>query len=239
MNELNDRVASKFSISPHSRPNLVKICGNQTVADAEAAATLGADLIGFIFAPARRRIESSLARDAIRAAKAAARGRDLIAVGVFVDASPEEMNEIADHANLDLLQLHGNEPAAWLPLLNRPVIKALRPAMGSRVEAVTAVIERYQTSLNVPVAYLIDGYAPHVAGGAGVRADWPLSAALARTWPIILAGGLQPDIVGAAIDQVRPVAVDVSSGVETEGAKDWSKIEAFIGQAKVSFQRSP
>jgi phosphoribosylanthranilate isomerase len=83
---------------------------------------------------------------------------------------------------------------------------------------------------------LVDGYAEESAGGTGVRADWRLAAEIGATFPIILAGGLDPDNVGAAIRQVRPLGVDVSSGVEIDGVKDASRIEAFIRAARTAFR---
>jgi phosphoribosylanthranilate isomerase len=155
---------------------------------------------------------------------------------VFVDATIDEMNATAETANLDLLQLHGDEPAAMLEQLSRPVVKAFRPPAGASVDQLGSVIRQYQQVANAPVAYLIDGYAAHAAGGEGVRADWQLAAALAEVFPIFLAGGLDPETVGAAIAAVRPLAVDVSSGVETDGVKDLAKIVTFVEAARQGFR---
>jgi phosphoribosylanthranilate isomerase len=99
-----------------------------------------------------------------------------------------------------------------------------------------AEIDRYHSSLQPPLGILVDGYSEEFAGGTGARADWRLAAEIGATVPIILAGGLDPDNVGAAIRQVHPLGVDVSSGVEIDGVKDASRIEAFVRAARKAFQ---
>ena len=213
----------------------VKICGLREQEHARAAVVAGADLLGFVFAPARRRVTPEAARLAIEAARRASRGRTVLAVGVFVDASAAEMNDVAEAAGLDLLQLHGVEPAAMLGELTRPVLKALRPSPGTTADAVMELIEGYRAVPNAPVAFLVDGLSPAAAGGEGVRTDWALAAELARRVPLMLAGGLDPGNVGEAIGSVRPRGVDVSSGVETGGVKDEGKIRAFLEAATGAF----
>ena len=215
--------------------HLVKICGLREPAHARTAATAGADLLGFIFAPARRQVSPKQARGCIDAARAAAAPRRVLAVGVFVDAPPSQMNAIADEADLDILQLHGEEPPALLAELSRPVVKALRPPAGTPALDVVGLIDRYKGVPNAPLAYLLDGYSQRAAGGEGVRAEWGLAADLATVAPLVLAGGLDPVNVSTAIAAARPLAVDVSSGVETHGAKDETKIGAFLAAAKAAF----
>jgi phosphoribosylanthranilate isomerase len=99
-----------------------------------------------------------------------------------------------------------------------------------------AEIDSYRSSPEPPLGIVIDGYAEESAGGTGARADWRLAAEIASSHPIILAGGLDPDNVGVAIRQVRPLGVDVSSGVEIDGVKDAGRIEAFIRAARTAFQ---
>ena len=152
-----------------------------------------------------------------------------------MDATISELNDAAERAGLDLLQLHGSEPPDILPHLKRPVLKALSPPLGTPLSSVVEQIEQYQAVENTPIAYLIDGYAADQAGGTGTRADWQLAAGLARDWPVVLAGGLQPENVAAAIRTVRPLAVDVSSGVESANWKDRSKIASFIDEARQAF----
>ena len=213
----------------------VKICGLREPAHARAAALAGADLLGMIFAPARRQVTAETAAACIQAARTAAPARRILAVGVFVNATAEELNRTAMVAGLDLLQLHGEEDPALLDELDRPVIKGLRPVPSSTGAAVDAMIARYAAAANAPLAYLIDGYHPGHYGGTGTRADWSLVAELARRWPVILSGGLDAANVATAIQSVRPRAVDVSSGVETDGVKDVGKITAFVVAAKSAF----
>ena len=209
----------------------MKICGLQDPVHAAAAAAAGADLLGFVFAPARRQVTPEVARRCIAAARETA-SRSFLVVGVFVDASAREINGIAEAAELDLVQLHGDEPPPMLNQLIRPVVKGLRPRPGTPVADVDALADRYQAVSNPPIAFLVDGFASHAAGGTAVRADWELARNLAQRWPLILAGGLDPDNVARAVSQARPLGVDVSSGVETHGAKDPEKIAAFVAAAR-------
>jgi len=217
---------------------LVKICGLRQSEHAVAAALAGADLLGFIFADARRRVTPETARDCIAAARAASPDRVLLAVGVFVDATADEMNAVAACAGLDLIQIHGAPPPDLFASLARPALQVLRTGEGTVAE-----VERRIASHAIdpcrPLAYLVDGYAPHAHGGAGVRADWATAAHLAQTVPLILAGGLGPTNVADAIATVRPRGVDVSSGVETDGVKDPAKIAAFVAAAKRAFGAAP
>lgn len=213
----------------------VKIDGLRQPIHAEAAVLAGADLLGFIFAPARRRVSPADARRCLDAARSVAAGRPVLGVGVFVDATAAEMNDIAAAVGLDLLQLHGDETPDLLASLRWPVLKALRPLAGADAPAVATAIAGYRRVANAPVAFVIDGYSPSAAGGAGVRADWRLASEVARRGPTLLAGGLDPGNVAEAIGRVRPHGVDVSSGVETDGAKDEVKIAAFVRAAKRAF----
>ena len=219
-----------------ARGAIVKIDGLREPEHAAAAAAAGADLIGFIFAPARRQVTAAVARSCIAAARAASPERPVLAVGVFVDASPSEMARVARETGVDALQLHGAEPPESLRHLPVPALKALRPRPGTKAGQVMAEIDRYHSSLQPPLGILVDGYSEEFAGGTGARADWRLAAEIGATVPIILAGGLDPDNVGAAIRQVHPLGVDVSSGVEIDGVKDSSRIEAFIRAARKAFQ---
>lgn len=225
--------------APDLGADLIKICGLRETDHAVAAARAGADLLGFIFAPARRQVTPEAAGEAIAAARAAAPDRMLLAVGVFVDATAEEINRTARIAGLDLAQLHGDEPPALLGDLEIPVFKGVRPRSGTTVEDVDADLRRYDSAGNAPVLYHLEGYSAAGAGGVGAQADWSLAREVAAHWPVILAGGLNPDNVGDAIQTVRPRAVDVSSGVERDGVKDVDLIAAFIANARQAFASSP
>jgi phosphoribosylanthranilate isomerase len=196
----------------------VKICGIMDEAAAVAAAAAGADAIGMIFAPSRRRVS-------------AAQGRRITAslppfvarVGVFVDETRERIAEVAAAAALDTIQLHGSEPPGFAQSFSLPVLKTVRV----RDAGSLAVLDDYQVS-----AFLLDSYDPDRPGGTGRVFDWGLAASAASRYRVILSGGLRPENVAQALDQVRPYGVDVSSGVESEGAKDHGKIREFVGRVR-------
>jgi phosphoribosylanthranilate isomerase len=198
----------------------VKICGITRGEDALAAAAFGADAVGFVF-----HAKSPRAIDPVRAAAIVATLPPFVTpVGVFVDATAEEMIRIAAAVKLRCLQLHGSEPPALASALPLPVIKAFRTSRDLAVEEIL----RFHTS-----AVLIDGFREGSHGGTGTLADWTLAARAARLCRLVLSGGLQPGNVGAAIGVVSPYAVDVSSGVErSPGVKDHGLMAAFIRAAK-------
>lgn len=201
----------------------VKICGLRTAEHALVAAAAGADLLGMIFAPARRQIspaEAAAISAAVRAQPDASR-RPLL-VGVFVNEAPERVRELARTCALDLAQLSGNEPIEHArALAGLSLIKAIR-FDGSATE------QAWIDCNLANVRLLADAHVPGAFGGAGVTADWSAARELARRRPIVLAGGLTPTNVRPAIEQVRPWGVDVSSGVESAGVKDPAKIRAFV-----------
>ena len=216
-------------------PGAVKIDGLRDPAHARAAVLAGADLVGFILAPARRRVTPEEARACLEAARAAAGARSVLGVGVFVDAPATEVNAVADAVGIDVVQLHGEESPDFLAKLTRPALKAFRPTEESSTREVVAAFARYRAVANAPIAFLLDGYSPRAAGGEGVRANWGVAAEAARGDQVMLAGGLTPENVAEAIALVRPLAVDVSSGVETDGVKDPAKVAAFVAAAKRAF----
>lgn len=194
-----------------------KICGITRVEDALAAAEAGADAIGLVFyAKSPRAVDVHQARAII-----AALPPFVTTVGLFVNASRCELNEILDAVPLDLLQFHGDETPEQCEGFNRPWIKALRVRPGDDLEA---SCRRYHNASGV----LLDTYVAGVPGGTGESFDWSLVPAKLSK-PVILAGGLTADNVASAIAQVRPYAVDVSGGVEqAKGIKDPARIEAFL-----------
>ena len=218
-----------------ARGNLIKICGLREPEHAAAAAEFGADLLGFIFAPARRQVTVEAARRCIEAARSAAGARPIVAVGVFVDAPASEIERAAAGAGLDAVQLHGSEDPSFVEALGVPATKVLRPRGGVEAAAVIAEIDAFRSSRRPPAGFLIDGYADGASGGTGARADWDVAAEVAAARPVMLAGGLEPENVAAAIRRVRPIGVDVSSGVETDGVKDVARIDAFIRAARQAF----
>ncbi len=195
----------------------VKICGITRVEDALAAARLGADAVGLVFYDPSPRAVSIAQACAI----VAALPPFVTAVGLFVDPAPATVRAVLDELPLGLLQFHGQETPSTCAVYGLPYIKALRMREGVDVAAAAA---RYDAA----VGLLLDTYQPGLAGGTGATFDWQrVPAGLDK--PIILAGGLTPQNVAAAVKQVRPYAVDVSGGVEADkGIKDAAKLAAFI-----------
>jgi phosphoribosylanthranilate isomerase len=201
----------------------IKICGIRTLDEALAAVEAGADILGFNFYSPSPRYISPLDCARLQAALSG-RGLKALAVGVFVNEPVESIARILDDCELDLAQLSGDEPPGDLEALNGRAFKAIRPTdrAAAQVEA-----GRYARRDLTP-ALLVDAYHPGLYGGAGQAGDWALARSLADQYPILLAGGLNPENVALALDQVQPWGVDVASGVESfPGRKDPHKIAAF------------
>jgi len=211
---------------------IIKICGVMQVAHVEAAAAAGADLIGFNFAESRRRVSPEFARDAVGRAKAI--NPAVRAVGLFVDASPETISQVYEESGVDLVQLHGMPSVETVERLGLPALVAVRVNPDRSSEALSEYIASMATTDLVEMI-LLDAYHPTLAGGTGLLADWERAADLARRARLMLAGGLNPGNVASAIKAVRPAAVDVSSGVETDGVKNPELISAFVTNARVAF----
>jgi phosphoribosylanthranilate isomerase len=204
----------------------VKICGISDVENALAAAEAGADAIGFVFAPSRRRVTSQRAREI-----ADELPPFVTKVGLFVDAGADVILHHVESVGLDVVQLHGTEAPDFCAALGRPVLKAIRVKDATSL----AAMDDYRVS-----AFLLDSYDPEVAGGTGRVFNWDLAARVNGRHRVILSGGLTPQNVGEAIARVRPYGVDVSSGVETDGRKDPVKIREFVVQARAAAEnRSP
>jgi len=199
----------------------VKICGITSREDARAAVEAGADAIGFIFVSGTPRwIEPDEA-----AAIAAEMPPFVATVGVFIDRKAEEIERIAASCGISLAQLHGNEPPEECGRLRLPFVKAIRIRSENDLEGMS----RYKQAK----AFLLDTFAAGRPGGTGRTFPWEIAAKAAREARIILSGGLTAQNVAAAIEQVRPYAVDVCSGVEiSPGRKDHRKVRAFIEHAK-------
>ncbi|WP_233138942.1 phosphoribosylanthranilate isomerase [Sporomusa sphaeroides] len=184
-----------------------------------AAYDFGADWIGFVFAPSKRRITLAEAR------KISCRISQIGKVGVFVNAPLTEVREAASACKLDYVQLHGDEPPEYCRLVGYPVIKAFRIGSGFSATAFNG----YRTSWT-----LFDSFTAGVQGGTGRVFDWQAAQTLVKQAPrpLLAAGGLTPENVTQAIAVLGPDGVDVSGGVETNGIKDIEKIKRFITAAK-------
>lgn len=201
---------------PYTR---IKICGITSVDDALMAVAAGADAIGLVFhEPSSRNISPAQAAEIC-----AAVGPFVTTVGLFVDTGADTIYRILRQVPLHVLQFHGSETAAFCSSFSRPFIKAIRMKPG---EDVPAAIEPFIVAGGQGI--LLDSYHPDKAGGTGEVFDWSTIPG-GRRLPLVLAGGLTPENVAGAVRQVRPYAVDVSSGVEAKpGSKDSARIAAFI-----------
>jgi phosphoribosylanthranilate isomerase len=200
-------------------PIHVKICGITTIDDAQAATAAGASALGFVFWPGSpRAVDAATARRIIETLPPF-----IVRVGVFVDATREELARTSVEAGLDVLQLHGSEPPENLHGLPRRALKALRVTSGFSPD----IVDRY---VGCAGGILLDSGATEAPGGSGRTFDWTLARDVRRRVKyLVLAGGLAPDNVREALSQVRPDAVDVSSGVEAvPGRKDSEKVRAFM-----------
>jgi phosphoribosylanthranilate isomerase len=199
----------------------VKVCGTTSEEDALLAVALGADAVGFIFAPSPRQIAPSVARDIVRRLPP-----EVLTVGVFRDEVPRRVVDAVRFAGLKAAQLHGREPpeqARWIHERVPVVIQAF-PA-GDRT-----VTRAHEYGVD---AVLIDNPAP----GSGQVFDWALAGEAPDGVRLIVAGGLTPDNVGAAVAAVQPWGVDVVSGVEREpGRKDPGRLRAFVAAARAAEQ---
>ncbi len=209
---------------------LVKICGIREVEHALVAVEAGADMLGLVFYPPSSRNvsidEARTVRDAVRQADPDGRVR---LVGLFVNETAARMNDVAEAVGLDVIQLSGDEPAATIAELNRPAFASIRIDSSGRSDEEGRFRE---LSAANPLAIMVDAHVPGMYGGTGTVADWFVAADFAVRYPIILAGGLRSDTAADAVLRVKPFAIDVSSGVETNGTKDSTKIRAFISAAR-------
>lgn len=200
----------------------VKICGLTSVDDALQAAELGADAIGLVFYPRSSRALSAQKAGSIRKALPVF----VNVVGLFVNPTEADVELVLKHVHLDCLQFHGDEPPAFCASFGLPYMKAIRvrPELDLLSE-----ISRFSTSS----AILLDSYDKHVAGGTGTTFDWAIAQQCVEHTEakIVLAGGLDAGNVAGAIRQVKPWAVDVSSGVESApGAKSPQRMREFIDE---------
>lgn len=202
----------------------LKVCGITRRADAEAAVGAGAAFLGVVLAPGGRRTVAA------GAAHGLLDGLDASRVGVFVDASADELRRAGEAAGLDVLQLHGDESPSLLRDLRAEgrwtVWKALRPRDAAEFRS---GVERYA---GVADALLLDGFSARAHGGTGTAFPWEEVAALRDEVPpglaLVAAGGMRADNVARAVALLRPEVVDVSSGVESApGIKDATAMETF------------
>lgn len=200
----------------------IKVCGLTRVEDVQAAVAAGVDAIGLVFYPESPRH--------VTIAQAVTLCREIppfvTIVGLFVNASRAEVHRVVESVPLNLLQFHGDETVDQCEGFGLPYLRAARVRPG-------VDLLEFASQFPSARALLLDTWTP-AYGGSGESFDWSLVPASCPL-PVILSGGLTPNNVAEAIRQVRPVAVDVSSGVESaKGIKDAAKIRAFVSAVRGS-----
>lgn len=196
----------------------VKICGLMETEHVEAAVAAGADAVGFVFAPSRRRVAIAQAKELARSVP-----EHVLKIGVFVNATAEELAFAYREVPLDVVQYHGEESAEFIQRVGLPSIKVVA------VRGAEDVMDVREAKTDF---VLVDAPGIEFKGGSGKVFDWSLLEGELPKERMILAGGLHASNVGEAIRQVRPLMVDVSSGVEKDGRKDASLIREFIRAVK-------
>ena len=204
----------------------VKICGIRRLEDAEAAVALGAHALGFVFWPQSPRYVDPFRAKAI----VATLPPFVSAVGLFVNQPAADIASVASLARLGAVQLHGDVSPEDAAVLGGPVVSALSLAAAERD------LDRWPERVTI----LLDAHDPERRGGTGRTLDWDAAAAIARRRRVVLAGGLNPDNIAAAVERVRPFGVDVSSGVESApGVKDVGRLRALFENLHGSNEISP
>lgn len=202
----------------------IKICGLTNLEDALAAIEFGADAIGFVFAESPRRISPQAAAEI-----AAQLPPDIARVGVFVGGTKSHIEGIFRLASLTEAQVYfGDKDGVESPAsLSIPYLRSLRVKDDNGMNALEQI-----RNLGLSQFHL-DSFDPAKAGGTGKRFDWDIAAQATKLGRLTLAGGLTPENIAAALDQVRPYAVDLSSGIEASpGKKNHNKMKSFISEVR-------
>ncbi|MBC1383400.1 phosphoribosylanthranilate isomerase [Listeria innocua] len=198
---------------------IVKICGLKKSVDVNAAVENGADMIGFVFAKSKRQVTIEQAHQLAKNIPS-----NIKKVGVFVNPTEEELTAAIKGVPLDIVQLHGQEPTEQADRTDAEVIKAFPVKEGKLPHNINDYSKAY---------ILLDAPAEEYEGGSGKTFDWDkINSDLLIKNKLIIAGGLNAENVKEAINRFEPYAVDISSGVETNGEKDPEKIKIFIKTAK-------
>jgi len=217
----------------------IKICANTSLEDSLEAVALGADALGFVFAPSPRQVTATQVRAIVDKLP-----REAEIVGVFTTRDADEIVAAATHAGLRAVQLHGGVDMAFAAALQRMlpesvrIIQTLHWTVGADSESEALVRQQMQLLVHAQpdARVLVDAKVGTLAGGSGRHFDWAAAAPVLRSQPalrVIVAGGLQPENVTDAVRRLAPWGVDVASGVEqTPGKKDFSKLRLFMENAR-------
>jgi len=199
----------------------VKICGFTNAENARQAALAGVDAVGLVFYDkSPRHVNIGVAREIVSALPPFVNR-----VGLFVNANPSLIDEVLCEVALDTLQFHGDETINECIQYDMPFIKSVRVSSDTDLKKISSDFSKAS-------ALLLDSYSSYAYGGTGKTFDWSL-ACVEIDLPVILAGGLNPGNVAEAVSQVKPFAVDASSGVESaKGVKDVDKIKSFISNIR-------
>ena len=201
---------------------VVKVCGITNSGDARVAVDAGADAIGLVFAESPRQVSVEEARRIV-----AALPENVLKVGVFVDAEPEEVLRIAREVGLDVAQLHGEETPETVTAVRDGGVKVMK-ALRVRDVASLGAMEGYEADL-----FLLDAYSAKARGGTGERFDWGVAKSMRGRDNIVVAGGLGPENVREAVELFEPYGVDASSSLEDEpGKKNDERVRRFVLAAK-------
>ena len=214
----------------------VKICGLREEEHVVAAAEAGVDYIGLVFAPSKRQVTQERARDLVNGLQRCSHRPQV--VGVFVNEPTSVVNQAADFCGLDAVQLSGYEDATYARLIERPVICTVHVAASMTADDVDEAICRSDDLRESSGLVLLDTGIRDAYGGTGLTFDWDIARDVSMKHQVLIAGGLTPQNVGQLVSYVRPFGVDVSSGVELDGRKDTSLIQAFVREARKAEQEN-
>ncbi|MCO5214712.1 MAG: phosphoribosylanthranilate isomerase [Thermomicrobiales bacterium] len=209
----------------------IKLCGLRSLEDTRAAIKADATALGFNFAPESTR---RVAPDFVAGL------RDVVVapptfVGITVNLSASENLDVFDEARLDMLQLSGDEPTDILFDLDVPLIKTVRIPGDASVDDAVRAVDAWLNHAKAPELVIVEGQHGGAYGGTGQRANSRLVREISVRYPIVLAGGLTPENVEAAIREIEPIGVDTASGVEKDGIKDAEMMTAFVANAREAY----